>query len=60
MSPGFEGPDNPSQQFLERTSRIRFSKGIVQLWLQSEVVQPEKILRHLPPDSVSFDPVPVP
>lgn len=47
MSSGFEGPDNPSQQFLERTSRIRFSKDIVQLWLQSEVVQPEKILRHL-------------
>ncbi|KAJ8785072.1 hypothetical protein J1605_007628 [Eschrichtius robustus] len=47
VSSGFEGPDNLSQQFLERTSRIRFSKDIVQLWLQSEVVQLEKILRNL-------------
>ena len=47
VSSGFEGPGNPSQQFLEGTSRIRFSKDIVQLWLQSEVVQLEKILRHL-------------
>ena len=47
MSTGFEGPDNPSQQLLEKTSRIRFFKDIVQLWLQSEVVLLEKTLRHI-------------
>uniref|UniRef100_A0A8D2CKN4 Nonsense-mediated mRNA decay factor n=1 Tax=Sciurus vulgaris TaxID=55149 RepID=A0A8D2CKN4_SCIVU len=39
------GPENPSWQFPERTLRIRFSKDIVQLWLQREVVLLEKTLR---------------
>ncbi|KAM9689918.1 nonsense-mediated mRNA decay factor SMG5-like [Dama dama] len=47
VSTGFEGPDNPSQQLLEKTSRIRFFKDIVQLWLQREVVLLEKTLRHI-------------
>ncbi|EPY78838.1 hypothetical protein CB1_000999008 [Camelus ferus] len=47
VSSGLGGPVNPSQQFLERISRIRFSKDIIQLWLQCEVVELEKTLRHL-------------
>ncbi|VTJ67948.1 Hypothetical predicted protein [Marmota monax] len=39
------GLENPSRQLPERTSRIRFSKDIVQLWLQREVVLLEKTLR---------------
>ncbi|MBZ3888945.1 Protein SMG5 [Sciurus carolinensis] len=39
------GQENPSWQFPERTLRIRFSKDIVQLWLQREVVLLEKTLR---------------
>ncbi|XP_060051760.1 nonsense-mediated mRNA decay factor SMG5-like [Erinaceus europaeus] len=47
VSTALEGSENPSQPFLERTSRIRFSKDIVQLWLQREVVHLEKTLRGL-------------
>ncbi|XP_064123738.1 nonsense-mediated mRNA decay factor SMG5-like [Loxodonta africana] len=47
VSTRLEGSENPSQHFPERTSRIRFSKDIVQLWLQREVVQLEKTLRGL-------------
>lgn len=47
VSTRLKGPDSPSQQFLERILRIRFSKDIVQLWLQREVMQLEKTFRHL-------------
>ncbi|XP_037358508.1 nonsense-mediated mRNA decay factor SMG5-like [Talpa occidentalis] len=47
VSTALEGSENYSQQFLEKTSRIRFSKDIVQLWLQREVVHLEKTLRGL-------------
>ncbi|KAG8524081.1 Protein SMG5 [Galemys pyrenaicus] len=44
VSTALEGSENSSQQLLEKTSRIRFSKDIVQLWLQREVVHLEKTL----------------
>ncbi|XP_045142348.1 protein SMG5-like [Echinops telfairi] len=47
VSSGCAGSENPSRQFPQRTSRIRFSKNIVQLWLHREVVQLEKTLRGL-------------
>ncbi|EHB01051.1 Protein SMG5 [Heterocephalus glaber] len=45
MSSTLDGPEAPSWQLPERASRIRFSKDIVQLWLQREVVLLEKTLR---------------
>lgn len=46
VSTVLKGLENLSQQFLERTSRIRFSKDSTAL-ASSEVVQPAKALRGL-------------
>nr|XP_044998566.1 protein SMG5-like isoform X2 [Jaculus jaculus]XP_044998567.1 protein SMG5-like isoform X2 [Jaculus jaculus]XP_044998568.1 protein SMG5-like isoform X2 [Jaculus jaculus]XP_044998569.1 protein SMG5-like isoform X2 [Jaculus jaculus]XP_044998570.1 protein SMG5-like isoform X2 [Jaculus jaculus]XP_044998571.1 protein SMG5-like isoform X2 [Jaculus jaculus]XP_044998572.1 protein SMG5-like isoform X2 [Jaculus jaculus]XP_044998573.1 protein SMG5-like isoform X2 [Jaculus jaculus] len=40
-----ERSENPSEQLPRETARIRFSKDIVQLWLQREVALLEKTLR---------------
>ncbi|XP_008849713.1 protein SMG5 isoform X2 [Nannospalax galili] len=45
VSSTHERSENPSQQLLRTTARIRFSKDIVQLWLQREVALLEKTLR---------------
>lgn len=45
VSSSIERSENAPQQLPRTTERIRFSKGIVQLWLQREVALLEKTLR---------------